>query len=92
LEQPIRVRILEQEYLVRSDGDEEGVQKIARFVDECLRRVRAGSEGLPEKKAAILAAFNIASEYFQAVEEKEALAKDIQARAAALVRQIEQSL
>ena len=40
MEEPIRVRILDHEYLLRSDEDEKQVQEVAQFVDEKLREIR----------------------------------------------------
>jgi cell division protein ZapA len=69
LERPIRVRIFDQEYLIRSDEDEGRVHEIANFVNEKFRKIRKNAEGLSEKKAAILVALDIANDYFQAVRE-----------------------
>jgi len=89
LERPVRVRILDQEYLIRSEVGEEQVQSVARFVNDRLWAIRDGTEGLSERKTAILAAFDIASEYFQVLRERDALRAEIQKRARALNRQID---
>ena len=89
MEQPIRVRILDNEYLVRSDEDEELVHKIAQFVDQKFREVSDGALGLSENKTAILAAFHIASEYFQLLKERGDLLDDLQNRARAMNCQID---
>lgn len=89
MEKPIRIRLLDQEYLIRSDEDEERVQNIAQFLDEKLREISENAGGLSEKKAAILAAFDIASEYFHILKERDDLAKNIERRARALNHQIE---
>jgi len=89
LEQPIRVRILDHEYLVRSDEDEKQVQEVAKFVDEKFREIRDNMQGLSEAKTAILAAFHVASEYFQVLREHDDLVKDVQDRARALNYQID---
>lgn len=65
--EPVRVKILDQEYLVRSRGSAEDVKKVAEYVNQVTREIRESSEGLSERKAAILAAMHIAEEYFQAV-------------------------
>ena len=78
MEKPIRVRILDHEYLVRSDEDEKQVQKVAQFVDEKFREIKDNVQGLSEAKTAILAAFHVASEYFQVLRERDDLVKDVQ--------------
>jgi cell division protein ZapA len=89
LEKPIKVRILDHEYLVRSDEDEKQVQEVAQFVDEKFREIKDNAQGLSEAKTAILAAFHVASEYFQVLKERDDLVKDVQDRSRALNHQID---
>ena len=84
MEKPVRVRILDQEYLIKSDESEERVQEIAQFVNEKLREIRDNTDRFSERKAAILAAFHIASEYFQELKNQDDLKKDVQERARSL--------
>ncbi len=90
MEQPVKVRILDDEYLIRSEEEEKKVQKIAEFVDETFKEVRKNYQGLTEKKTAILAAFHIANEYFQAVKDREELETELQNKARVLNMQIDQ--
>jgi cell division protein ZapA len=89
LDKPIRIRLLDREYLIKSDEEEERVQDIAQFLDGKLREISKNAEGLSERKTAILAAFDIASDYFQILKERDDLAKNIERRARALNHQIE---
>jgi len=89
LQKPVRVRILDQEYLIKSDEDEEAVQEIAEFVNVKLREIKENTKRLSEGKVAILAAFHIASDYFQLLKNRDILLKDIQRRAEALNYQID---
>ena len=89
LEKPIKVKIFDHEYLIKSDEDEEQVQRIAQFVNERFSEIREGIEELSEGKTAILAAFHIASDYFQVLKERDDLVKDIQDRAKSLNYQID---
>ncbi len=89
MEQPVRVRILDHEYFIRSDEGEEQVQRVAEFVDERFREIRDNSQGLSETKTAILAAFHIASEYFQVLKDRDDQEKDAQNRARELISQID---
>ncbi len=89
MEQPVRVRILDHEYLIRSDEGEEKIQRVAEFVDERFKEIRDNSQGLSETKTAILAAFHIASEYFQVLEDRDDQEKDVQNRARELISQID---
>ena len=89
MEKPFRVKILDSEYLIKCDEDEDEAQNIAQFVNDKFREIRDNTEGLSERKAAILAAFVIASDYFQVLKERDDLIKDIQKRAQALNYQID---
>jgi cell division protein ZapA len=64
----VRVEILGREYNIRSDEGEERVKKIAQYVDEKLRRISEISKTTSTLNAAILAAMDIANEYFDALE------------------------
>ena len=89
MEQPVRVRILEHEYLVKSDEDEDRVHEIAKFVNNKLLDIMNDSNGLSERKIAILAAFHIANDYFQLLKERGDMANDIQKRVLLLNHQID---
>lgn len=65
--QPVRVKILDQEYLVRSEENAEDVQRVADYVNQVAEEIRESTDGLNERKVAILAAMHIAGEYFQAL-------------------------
>ena len=87
--QPVKVRILDREYLVTSEEDQEQVQRIAEYVNEKLRDVRDNTEGLSEKKTAILAALNIASEYFNLLKERDDLLARLRQRTELLIHNID---
>ncbi len=89
MEQPVRVRILDHEYFIRSDEGEEQVKRVAEFVDERFKEIRDHSQGLSETKTAILAAFHIASEYFQLLKDLDDQEKDVQKRAQDLISNID---
>ncbi len=89
MEKPIKVKIFEHEYLVKSDEDEDQVQKIAEFLNDRFSEIREDMEDLSEGKTAILAAFHIASDYFQVLKERDDLKRDIQNRARSLNYQID---
>ena len=90
--QPTRVRILDHDYLVKSEEDARTVHKIAEYVNEKLKEIGDNTEGLSQKKTAILAALNIASEYFQLLKERSELLNRIQDRAEALIHHIDSTM
>lgn len=85
----VRVKILDHEYLIKSDEDEEQIRRIARYVNEKFAEVSSKAEGLSERRRAILVAFNIASDYFQLLRKRDEKFMDIQRRARALNHQID---
>lgn len=92
MQKPVRVKILNQEYLIRSDNDEAQIQRVAQFVNERFNDIKDSTKGLSERKIAILAAFDIASEYLQQKMDRESLEKDIQERVRTLSFQIDNCL
>lgn len=89
MEKPIRVRILDAEYLIKSEEPEEHVLDIARFVNSKFKDIISSGGNLSDRKAAILVAFDIASDYFQLLKEREKFRTDIEKRARALNSRIE---
>jgi len=84
LEKPIRIKLLDHEYLIRSDENEEWVKNIAQYIRDKFGEISEDTEGLSETKTAILAAFDIASDYFQLLKARDKLVENIERRAQAL--------
>ena len=89
LKDPIKVEILDQEYLIKGEEEVETVYQIAKYVNEKIKEVQTNSEGLSEKKIAILTALNIASEYFQLLKEKDNLSTNIKKRTESIIYNID---
>ena len=86
--QPVKVRILDHEYLVKTEEDKERVDRIAEYVNKNLKEIESNTEGLSEKKTAILVALNIASDYFQLLKERDEMSANIRQRTEALIYNI----
>lgn len=65
----VAVRILGQEYRIRSDADEASVQRIASLVDETMAKIRERTRTVDSLDLAILAALNLASDLLQSRDE-----------------------
>lgn len=89
MEKPVTVTILGHEYRIKSDEDEEKVRDIARFVHDKFKAIIDSTDGLSERKTAILVAFDIASDYFQVLKERDGVTSDVQGRARALNQQLD---
>lgn len=86
MDKPIKIKIQDNEYLIRSKGnDTDNVYKIAEYVNEKLKETDEASKGISEKRAAILTALNIASDYFRVLEERDILLREIQNRSQSLI-------
>ena len=64
----VRVEILGREYMIKSDEGEERVKKIAEYVNEKLKKIAENAKTVSTLNVAILAAMDIANEYFDALE------------------------
>ncbi|MDZ7698697.1 MAG: cell division protein ZapA [Deltaproteobacteria bacterium] len=89
MDAPVRVKIFEHEYLLKSEEGEERLREIADFVNSKFYEIRSSAGQLSDTKLAILTAFYVASDYFQIQREQEELKQDIQDRARLLNQQIE---
>jgi len=87
--EPVKVRIRNAEYLVQGEDNEQQVQSIADYVNDKLKEIEQGTEGLSEKRAAILAALDIAGDYFQILREREELLSKLRQRTQSLIRSID---
>lgn len=72
----VTVTIAEQEYTLIADQDAAAVEKIAAHVDVKVREVMDGSH-LSLANSAILAAMNIAEEYYKELEASENLRRQL---------------
>jgi cell division protein ZapA len=92
LNEPLKVTIFNQEYLIKSDEGPEQVSKVEEYVNRKIEELSKGSEGLTEKKIAILLALNIAGEYFQLLKEHEDLLSKIRKRSGKIISNIDLTL
>ena len=88
----IKVKIYDQEYIIKSEENEEQLNRIADYVNDKLREIEDNTEGLSEKKMAILVALNIASEYFQALKERKELSMNVRQRTESLINHIDSAM
>ena len=92
LNEPLKVTILNQEYLIKSDEDPDRVSKVEEYVNRKIADISKESGGLTEKKVAILLALNIASEYFQLLKEHEDLLAEIRRKSEKIISNIDSKL
>ena len=90
--EPVKVRIRNAEYLVQGEDNEQEVQRVADYVNDKLKEIEEGAEGLSEKRTAILAALDIAGDYFQILKQKENQISSMRQRTQSLIRSIDSVL
>ena len=85
----VRVEILGREYVVKSDEGEERVKKIAAYVNQKIKEISESTQTVSTLNAAILAAMNIANDYFQVMEAKKTYRQDYESKAEHLIAMID---
>ena len=92
MEKPIKINILGNEYLIKSEEDTEKVYKIAEYVNEKVKEIDNNMAGLSEKRKVILMALNIANDYFQVLKERDELIASIKQRSTAIIDNINSTI
>jgi cell division protein ZapA len=77
----VRVRILGEEYTVRTDASPERTREVAHYFDRAVRQVLATGHVAETHRAAILAGLQIAGELFEARDASEELTSSLRALA-----------
>ena len=88
----VTVEIHGQQYPIRSGLDPAYVAELAAYVDEKMRLASRESPSGDTLKLAVLAALNIADEYFRIVDEERRQNDQVANRAAALERMLDLAL
>ena len=88
----ISVEIHGQQYPIRSGLDPQYVAELARYVDEKIRLASRETPAGDTLKLAVLAALNIADEYFRARDEERARHDSLTHRAGELERMVDLAL
>jgi cell division protein ZapA len=95
MEQPVRVVSVEihgQQYPIRSSLDQAYVARLAAYVDEKMRVASHETPGSDTLKVAVLAALNIADEFFRARDDQQTRHEELAGRAGELERMLDLAL
>ena len=84
----IEVQILGQRLVLRADGDPRRLENVAAYVTRKVEEL-ATHAPVSSSKLALLAALNIAEDYFRAVEESRELKREVASRSRALLRALD---
>ncbi len=88
----VPVVIMGQTYKVRAEENVAYIEELARFVDTKMATIAEASSQSAPLKVAILAALNIADEFFKAEEKARDADEELARRASALAKTLEESL
>ena len=73
MKQKTEVTIVGKRYSIIAEEKKEYVMKVAEYVDKKMRELSDKNPELTQERAAVLAAINIADEYFKAEENADSL-------------------
>ncbi|MEE2839675.1 MAG: cell division protein ZapA [Acidobacteriota bacterium] len=79
------VKIFKQTYQVRSGDDPEYIKRLAKYVDETMTDVFESTPSVDSIKVAVLAALNIADEYFSTKDELDRLEEAVSEKSEKLI-------
>ena len=85
----VKIKIQNREFAVKGSDDKEQILQVAAYVDQKLKEVGDSAKGLSNDKTAILAALDIAGDYFQLLKEKEDLLAQINDRSKRLIQNLD---
>lgn len=71
MKRSVKVDIFGHDYILKSDADDNHIQRVAEFVDRKMKEVSTSSNSQTVLNIAILAALNIADEYLKIKDERE---------------------
>jgi cell division protein ZapA len=92
VERVIEVNIFGQGYTIKTDADAEHIQKIAEYVDKKMDEIVRTTKTVSTLNVAILAALNIADDFFREVQKREELLTEVDNRSKEIVETIDTQL
>src|SRR5262245_29233151 len=84
-----KLKIYDQTYSVQGEETAEYYEQLAQYVDGKMRKISAGAKVADTQKLAVLAALNIADDYFKIKEAFEDLVRLIEERSRAARKKLD---
>mgnify|MGYP000851945709 CR=1 FL=1 len=88
----VKVNIYGSEYVIKGDADTGHIEEISQFVDQKMKEINKSGAIKSPLKVAILAALNIADEYFKTRNEQKKQIASYEARTQKLLRSLSANL
>jgi cell division protein ZapA len=92
VERLIEVNIFGHDYTIKTDADTEHIQKIASYVDKKMGEIMRNTKTVSTLNVAILAALNIADDFFKEREKRDELIAEVENRSEEIVKTIDRQL
>ena len=89
MDQLISIELFGQTYTFKASGEVSEVQEVADYVAEQVKKAQAAAEAPSKQDTLILAALNIANDYFQVRRSRQELIGDIDQRCKVLIEHID---
>ena len=89
MERVISIELFGQAYTFRASGEVSQIQEVADYVAGQVEKVQAAAEAPSKLDTLILAALNIANDYFEIRRSRQELVKDIDRRCKNLIEHID---
>lgn len=83
------VKIFNEEYRIKTTSDDQYVEQIVKYVNDTMRGIEKGLAMQSVKKIAILAALNIADEYFKQKNKYEDHIKELEKKVESLTSSLD---
>ena len=92
MKRTVEVAILGQKFMVRSDSDDNYVNKIAGYVNDKVTEITSKAGNIPSLNIALLAAMNIADELLRSRNEKDRVFDGVQKKLEGMIELIDLQL
>ncbi|MBN2158639.1 MAG: cell division protein ZapA [Spirochaetes bacterium] len=88
----VKVTISGQTYTINGDAPRDYILQLAEYLNLKMEEVRAGCSSANQTQMAILAALNVADEYFQLKDMKTGMDSEVTRRTMALISMLDEGL
>jgi cell division protein ZapA (FtsZ GTPase activity inhibitor) len=88
----LKVKFLDTDYIIKTDADEDYVQKIALFLEQKVKEISAQDSGMIVPNTLLLAMLKITDDYFKLLKDFEEFKDSAEERSKKLVQILESSL
>jgi cell division protein ZapA len=88
-ERLVEIKVFGQTYTVKTDAEEDYIQKVAKYVNEKMEEILKKTKSVSTLNVAILTALNIADDLLKEKEKRTTLLREVEAKSRDLVEKID---